>query len=139
MFRLMHRTLSFFLVALSGLCAGCAVAPPPAPSPPVLAVAATPVIAASSNCREFRQTVTIGGEAKEAWGTSCQQPDGTWKVSAASTPSPAPPPPSAPQIAAAPVAVYSYYPYAFPPPFYYPFYGYPEPFYGGWFVGARFR
>jgi hypothetical protein len=130
MFRMMHRTLSMFLVVLFGSCSGCAVTPPP-----VIAMAAPPVDAAPSNCREFRQTITIGGEAKEAWGTTCRQADGTWKVSSAPTPPPVPPP----QIAAAPVAVYSYYPYAYPPPFYYPFYGYPAPFFGGWFVGGRFR
>lgn len=31
-------------------------------------------------CREFQQTVTIGNEAKEAYGTACRQPDGSWKI-----------------------------------------------------------
>ncbi|HEY4135051.1 MAG TPA: RT0821/Lpp0805 family surface protein [Alphaproteobacteria bacterium] len=31
-------------------------------------------------CREFQQTVTIGGKAESAYGTACRQPDGTWKV-----------------------------------------------------------
>lgn len=31
-------------------------------------------------CREFTQTVNIGGRSEEAYGTACRQPDGTWKV-----------------------------------------------------------
>ena len=31
-------------------------------------------------CREFQQQVTIGGSKTEAYGTACQQPDGSWKV-----------------------------------------------------------
>jgi surface antigen len=31
-------------------------------------------------CREYRQTVMIGGEKQEAYGTACRQSDGTWKV-----------------------------------------------------------
>lgn len=31
-------------------------------------------------CREFTQTVTIGGKSEEAYGTACRQPDGTWKI-----------------------------------------------------------
>jgi surface antigen len=31
-------------------------------------------------CREFQQTVTIGGKTESAYGTACRQPDGTWKV-----------------------------------------------------------
>lgn len=31
-------------------------------------------------CREFQQTVTIGGRTESAYGTACRQPDGTWKV-----------------------------------------------------------
>jgi surface antigen len=31
-------------------------------------------------CREFQQTVTIGGKAESAYGTACRQQDGTWKV-----------------------------------------------------------
>ena len=36
--------------------------------------------ATGSYCREFQQTVTIGGKAEQAYGTACRQPDGTWKV-----------------------------------------------------------
>ncbi|MGB8275497.1 MAG: RT0821/Lpp0805 family surface protein [Alphaproteobacteria bacterium] len=31
-------------------------------------------------CREFQQTVTIGGRQEVAYGTACQQPDGAWEV-----------------------------------------------------------
>ena len=31
-------------------------------------------------CREFRQTVTVGGKTEEAYGTACRQPDGSWKI-----------------------------------------------------------
>jgi surface antigen len=31
-------------------------------------------------CREFQQTVTIGGKTEEAYGTACRQPDGSWQI-----------------------------------------------------------
>jgi hypothetical protein len=31
-------------------------------------------------CREFQQTVTIGGNSEQAYGTACMQPDGAWEV-----------------------------------------------------------
>jgi surface antigen len=31
-------------------------------------------------CREFQQTITVGGQEKQGYGTACQQPDGTWKI-----------------------------------------------------------
>ena len=31
-------------------------------------------------CREFHQTVKIGGRMTEAFGTACQQPDGSWRI-----------------------------------------------------------
>lgn len=31
-------------------------------------------------CREFHETVTIGGKTQEAYGTACRQPDGTWRI-----------------------------------------------------------
>lgn len=31
-------------------------------------------------CREFQQTVTIGGELQEAYGKACRQRDGSWKI-----------------------------------------------------------
>jgi len=31
-------------------------------------------------CREFQQTITVGGKTEQAFGTACRQPDGSWKV-----------------------------------------------------------
>ena len=35
---------------------------------------------AGEYCREFQQTVTIGGETEEAYGIACQRPDGSWEM-----------------------------------------------------------
>jgi hypothetical protein len=51
-----------------------AASPPPAshdagaPAPP------------PEDCREFTETVTIGGRPQQAHGRTCRQPDGTWRV-----------------------------------------------------------
>lgn len=31
-------------------------------------------------CREFTQTVTIGGTEQQAFGEACRAPDGTWRI-----------------------------------------------------------
>jgi len=31
-------------------------------------------------CREYQQTVSIGGQEHQAYGTACRQPDGSWKI-----------------------------------------------------------
>jgi 17 kDa outer membrane surface antigen len=31
-------------------------------------------------CREFQQAVTVGGHTEQAYGTACQQPDGSWEI-----------------------------------------------------------
>ncbi len=31
-------------------------------------------------CREFQQTVVIGGKQEDAYGIACRQPDGSWEV-----------------------------------------------------------
>jgi surface antigen len=31
-------------------------------------------------CREYQQTVVVGGQEQQAYGKACRQPDGTWKV-----------------------------------------------------------
>lgn len=31
-------------------------------------------------CREYTQTVMIGGREHKAYGTACRQPDGTWQI-----------------------------------------------------------
>lgn len=31
-------------------------------------------------CREYQQTVVVGGKAEDAYGTACRQPDGSWRL-----------------------------------------------------------
>lgn len=31
-------------------------------------------------CREYRQTVIVGGRKQDAYGTACRQPDGSWII-----------------------------------------------------------
>lgn len=31
-------------------------------------------------CREFEQTITIGGQAQQGYGKACRQQDGSWKI-----------------------------------------------------------
>ena len=31
-------------------------------------------------CREFQQTVTVGGEQQDAYGVACRKPDGSWEI-----------------------------------------------------------
>ncbi len=31
-------------------------------------------------CREFQQTVVIGGRQEEAYGVACRKPDGSWEI-----------------------------------------------------------
>ncbi|MGE3623087.1 MAG: RT0821/Lpp0805 family surface protein [Bdellovibrionales bacterium] len=31
-------------------------------------------------CREFQETIVVGGQKKQGYGTACQQPDGSWKI-----------------------------------------------------------
>ena len=31
-------------------------------------------------CREFQQTVVIGGRQEDAYGTACRRPDGSWEI-----------------------------------------------------------
>jgi surface antigen len=31
-------------------------------------------------CREYHQTITVGGEKHQAYGTACRQADGTWQI-----------------------------------------------------------
>ena len=101
---------------------GPAAVPPPNAPPPLGTV--SPIRGPSRpECREFQQTITIGGTTQEAYGTTCLQPDGSWKVMGAPQSQQSPPPA---QIAA-------------PYPYYYPAYGYPPAVYGGVLVRGRFR
>ena len=31
-------------------------------------------------CREFQQSIIVGGQKQQAYGKACQQPDGSWKI-----------------------------------------------------------
>jgi surface antigen len=37
-------------------------------------------LANGTYCRQYQQTITIGGEPQQSYGTACRQPDGTWKI-----------------------------------------------------------
>jgi surface antigen len=36
--------------------------------------------ASGAYCREFQNTIIVGGRQEQAFGTACRQPDGSWKV-----------------------------------------------------------
>ena len=31
-------------------------------------------------CREYRQTITVGGKTEQGYGRACRQPDGSWRI-----------------------------------------------------------
>ncbi len=31
-------------------------------------------------CREYQQTIVVGGQEESAYGTACRQPDGSWEI-----------------------------------------------------------
>jgi surface antigen len=33
-----------------------------------------------AHCREFQQTIVVGGQTQSGYGTACQQPDGSWRI-----------------------------------------------------------
>ena len=35
---------------------------------------------AGEYCREFQQTITVGGSTEQAYGQACRQPDGSWRI-----------------------------------------------------------
>jgi surface antigen len=37
-------------------------------------------IANGQYCREYQQTIMIGGEPQRSYGTACRQPDGSWQI-----------------------------------------------------------
>src|SRR5579871_4478549 len=99
--------LKIAAITLALACSACVVVPtPPAPltarTVTPVSPGVSPALPASGYCREYQQTVMIGGQAQIARGTSCLQADGTWKLAGMPTPSPrvAPPPPPAPAYAA---------------------------------------
>jgi hypothetical protein len=62
-------------------------AAPPSGAPPTNTVSPPPLGTVSPirgpsrpECREFEQTIMIGGQPQQAYGTACRQQDGTWKI-----------------------------------------------------------
>lgn len=37
-------------------------------------------VADGAYCREFQQTIVVGGRSEQAFGTACRQPDGSWRI-----------------------------------------------------------
>ena len=85
------RLVSLAAAVLALVCAGCVYAPPapypyyPYPAPaqtyaaPATAAAPAAQASQSGNCREYQKMVMIDGKDVAAYGTACQQPDGTWR------------------------------------------------------------
>jgi len=40
----------------------------------------TTQLANGQYCREYKQTITVGGQQENAYGTACRQADGSWKI-----------------------------------------------------------
>ena len=36
--------------------------------------------ATGAYCREYQQTVTVGGRSQDGYGTACRRPDGSWEI-----------------------------------------------------------
>lgn len=36
--------------------------------------------ASGQYCREYNQTITVGGKTQKGYGTACRQPDGSWQI-----------------------------------------------------------
>ncbi len=36
--------------------------------------------ASGQYCREYQQTITVGGRTEKGYGTACRQPDGSWQI-----------------------------------------------------------
>ena len=37
-------------------------------------------VARGEYCREYTQTISVGGKTEKAYGTACRQEDGTWQI-----------------------------------------------------------
>jgi surface antigen len=37
-------------------------------------------IANGQYCRQYQQTIVVGGQPQKAYGTACRQPDGSWSI-----------------------------------------------------------
>jgi hypothetical protein len=119
MVRMVMKSLGMALGGVLLACGGCVVHEVPV-APPVSQAAPPAPAPTAQNCREFQKTVIVGGKQQQAYGTTCQQPDGSWQI--ASSPEAGAPPVAA---AAPPYVVAPYPVYPYPPPYY----AYP-PYYG---------
>ncbi len=36
--------------------------------------------ASGNYCREYQQTIIVGGQEEQAYGTACKQPNGSWEI-----------------------------------------------------------
>ena len=114
------------LLGLLLACAGCIAEPSPPPLAPVaVASPPAPAPAPQPQCREFQQTVMVGGQPQQGYGTTCLQADGSWQIVQPATASPPPAPPAPVAVAPAPYAAYPYPAYPYPYSYPYPYYGYP--------------
>jgi surface antigen len=119
--------------------------------------AITPVVTYQNDqgeyCREYQQTVTIGGQQQQAYGTACRMPDGAWEVvSSEPVEDPQPAPPSVVYrdsvvYQPAPSPTYAY-PILWPFALSFAWYdgrwggsigwgGYPYGYFGGYYAGGR--
>ena len=58
-------------------------APAPSPvyyAPPAAAAPAVTAAPARSDCRQYSTTTVIDGQPRQAFGTACLQPDGSWRI-----------------------------------------------------------
>src|SRR5260370_2089259 len=96
-----RAVLRHFAIVIGGImltCSGCVVhqaVPVAMPANEMAPAGGSATGATAQNCREFQDTVIVGGGKQPAYGTTCQQPHGSWRI----TPSPSA---SAPPTAAAP-------------------------------------
>ena len=67
-------------------------------------------------CREYRQTINVGGEQQQAYGTACRQTDGSWQISDVRSATP---------TTQKRTVIYGYYPEPYYDPYYRPFYFWP--------------
>jgi hypothetical protein len=99
--------------------AGCVGPVPPGAADTAL----VPTQMTLRNCREFIAQVAVDGQPRQAFGQTCQQPDGSWQITLNT--------PGLPQqIYTLPPQAISLYPY--PEPYYW----WDPGFYGPWFVGG---
>lgn len=78
-------------------------------------------------CREFQQTIVIGGREEQGYGTACRQPDGTWRIVSGPPEASTAPAEQRTTVYVREVArPYPYYPYGYAPfgyayPYWYPY------------------